>query len=198
MSDYDGNTYQTVKIGSQWWMAENLKVTHYNDGFPVGFAENSTDWLNVTGGCYAFYDNATGNIATYGLLYNWAVVGPFNSHNIAPSGWHVPTDDEWTTLTDYLGSAAGSKLAGNAALWRNGVLENNTAFGESGFSALPAGFRDSDNGGFYYLGNNAKFWSATGYGSSAAWYRYLSYNTSGVSRIRTSTQSGFSIRLVRD
>ena len=196
MTDYDGNTYQTVKIGDQWWMAENLKVTHYSNGKPIAFHFNDRDWSAVEFGAFAYYNNDSSNGTDYGCLYNWYAVN--DSYGLAPSGWHVPTDAEWTTLTDYLGSAAGSKLAGNAALWHDGGLENNAAFGESGFSALPAGYRDDYTGSFLNLGDYAYFWSATEENSNYAWIRYLYSSYSEVNRNGHLKNYGLSVRLAHD
>lgn len=198
MTDYDGNVYPTVKIGDQWWMAENLKVTHYNDGFPIGFLRNDADWRAISGDCYAIYDNDRSNISTHGLLYNWAVVDPANAHDIAPTGWHVPTDAEWTTLQNTLGVSAGSKLAGRADLWKDGSLENNANFGASGFDALPGGFRHYDIGGFALKGNYASFWSSSSNDNSNAWPRSLHYDSTDIGRTYISKKSGFSVRLVKD
>lgn len=92
VTDIDGNVYQTIKIGNQWWMAKNLKVTHYRNGEAIPNITNDSEWINLSTGAYCAYNNDNGNIATYGLLYNWYTV--VDSRNIAPSGWHVPTDDE--------------------------------------------------------------------------------------------------------
>lgn len=90
ISDIDGNTYDIIKIGNQWWMAENLKVTHYQNGDPIPNVISSSDWVNLKTGAYCIYDNNFANVATYGRLYNWYAV--VDKRNIAPKGWHVPTD----------------------------------------------------------------------------------------------------------
>lgn len=208
MKDIDGNVYQTVKIGNQVWMAENLKVTHYRDGTPINHVTDESQWRNLSTGAYCAYDNSESTADTYGYLYNWYAVTDI--HNIAPKGWRVPTDDDWKELemflglspteaddTGWRGSNEGSKLAGNASLWDSGDLENNAAFGESGFSALPGGYRYS-NGNFDDLGDYAYFWSATERSTLYAWIRYLHYNGSDVGRGGSNKQGGFSVRLVRD
>jgi len=208
--DIDGNVYDIVSIGEQDWIVQNLKVTHYRNGDPIEHVTDNSTWADLSTGAYCAYNNEESNADTYGYLYNWYAVN--DSRNIAPEGWHVPTDEEWKTLeqalgmsqseaddTGYRGTDEGSKLADRADLWTDGNLENNTAFGESGFSALPAGYRDY-YGLFDGLGSYALFWSSTEYssGSDDAWGRHLYSDNSAVSRNSYDKQYGFSIRLVRD
>ena len=208
IQDIDGNVYSTVTIGDQEWMAENLKVTHYRNGEAIAHVTDDTEWSNLSTGAYCEYDNSSDNVATYGRLYNWYAVD--DSRNIAPEGWHVPTDDELKQLemalgmsqseaddTGYRGTNEGSKLAGGADLWSDGALVNNAAFGTSGFSALPGGYRYS-NGFFCSKGDSAYFWSSTEYYSGYAWGRYLDYSSSGVYRKGNYERYGFSVRCVRD
>ena len=208
VSDYDGNTYTTIKIGDQWWMAENLKTTHYADGTAIPLVESPSGWYNLgyTDQAYCYYNNSTENGSTYGALYTWEA-----ARNACPSGWHLPSDAEWKQLemylgmslseadaTGYRGTNEGSKLAGNANLWNNGNLENNAAFGNSGFTALPGGFQ-FDLGAFYDLGDCALFWSATEVSSSCAWGRGLGYNYSEVYRSYGHAKTnGFSARCTKD
>ncbi|MBN2012419.1 T9SS type A sorting domain-containing protein [candidate division KSB1 bacterium] len=207
ITDIDGNAYNIIKIGDQWWMTENLKVTHYRNGDPIPNVAGASEWSNLSTGAYCNYDNTMDNTATYGSLYNWHAVN--DSRNIAPAGWHVPTDDEWKQLEMYLGmsqsdadatgsrgSNEGSKMAGNAALWYDGNLENNAAFGESGLSMLPGGFRHYDNRNFGYMGTFAHFWSSTASGSDYAWTRHLHYTRPDVSRNGNDKRYGFSVRCV--
>ncbi|MBN2105082.1 carboxypeptidase regulatory-like domain-containing protein [bacterium] len=210
VTDIDGNVYRTIKIGSQWWIAENFKVTNYRNGEAIPKVTNNTTWAVSTAARCA-YDNNETIADTYGYLYNWCAV--VDSRNIAPEGWHVPTDEEWKELEMYLGMSQseaddtgsrgrgtyiGSKLAGRAHLWNDGSLENIDAFGVSGFSALPAGYRSSGDGGFGALGRGAYFWSSPESSTYYAWHRYLSYTNSGVNRLRSNLESGFSVRLIRD
>ncbi|MFO7891378.1 MAG: FISUMP domain-containing protein [bacterium] len=209
MTDQDGNVYQTVKIGNQWWMAENLKVTHYRNGDPIPNITSDSEWTGLSTGAYCVYDNNESYADTYGYLYNWYAVN--DSRNIAPEGWHVPTDEEWKQLemylgmsqseaddTGYRGTNEGSKLAGNASLWPYGSLENNAVFGTSGFSAFPGGYRDDDDGTFSDVGSNAYFWSATEGSTNTAWGRYLYYGISSIDRSNYNKPYGFSVRLVKD
>jgi len=202
--DGSGNIYSTIKIGNQEWMAENLKTTKYNDGTAITFVDDEDAdvevWEDLTTGAYS--QGGTGTTAdddyedTYGYLYNGYAV---DTGKLAPEGWHVPTDTELTTLTDYLGSDAGSKLAGNADLWTNGSLDSNSEFGTSGFTGLPGGYRNYNNGNYYNLGNHGYFWSSTEKTIDvSAWYRLLSYNYSTVFRYGGEIENGYSVRCVRD
>ncbi|NQT26384.1 PKD domain-containing protein [candidate division KSB1 bacterium] len=156
VTDIDGNVYQTVKIGVQWWMAENLKVTHYNNGDAIPNVTDNTEWDNLTSGAYCNYNNDVTNIATYGRLYNFYTVK--DARGIAPNGWHVSTEGDWEVLAHYLGGAAneaGGKLKeAGFAHWN---YPNNGATNESGFTALPAGMRW--NGSFKNLGGKTLYWS---------------------------------------
>ena len=213
LTDIDGNVYKTVKIGNQRWMAENLKVTHYRDGTAaIPNVTDGTAWGLLATGAYCIYNNNAGNeVDTYGTLYNWYAVT--DSRNIAPEGWHVPTDEEWKGLEIFLGMSQseaddaanhrgtneGSKLAGNADLWNSGNLESDSEFGTSGFTALPSGYRHYV-GMYDSMGGTGYFWSATEnitY-SSYAWSRNLYYNFSGVTREIYDKRTGYPVRLLRD
>jgi len=211
VTDIDGNIYQTIKIGNQWWMAENLKVTHYRDGTAITNVTDDAAWAALTTEAYSIYNNnASNEVDTYGALYNWYAA--VDIKNIAPEGWHVPTDAEWKELemalgmsqsnaddTGYRGTSEGSKLAGRADLWTvDGALENNTEFGTGGFIALPGGYRHSNHGNYYNVGTLSCFWSATEYGSNFAWHRKLNYRNSDVDRNYYPKRCGFSVRCVRD
>ncbi|MBN1211441.1 MAG: fibrobacter succinogenes major paralogous domain-containing protein [candidate division Zixibacteria bacterium] len=206
VTDIDGNVYQTVIIGDQEWMAENLKVTHYRNGDPIDHVTNSSTWSGLTSGAYCEYNNDVNNVATYGRLYNWFAVD--DSRNIAPEGWHVPTDDEWKQLemflgmsqaeaddTDWRGTDEGGKLKEtDTTHWAS---PNTGATNESGFSGLPGGDRYSE-GGFGGMRLYAIFWSSTEYDSFNAWYRNLWFHYSEVFRSIAGKPYGFSIRCVRD
>lgn len=195
VTDIDGNVYQTVTIGTQVWMAENLKVTHYRNGDAISNVADSAEWTGLTTGAYCEYAFDLNNVATYGRLYNWYAVA--DSRNIAPIGWHVPTDAEWQTLADYLGgsSVAGGKLKETGTThW---LSPNTGATNESGFSALPGGYSDY-YGYFTYVGNYALFWLSTEFKSLSAWYRSLYYYYSDISRSYYSKKGGFSVRCIRD
>ncbi len=208
VTDIDGNVYQTITIGDQVWMMENLKVTHYRNGDPIPNVTDGGTWEGLTTGAYCNYNNNEGNVATYGRLYNWYAVD--DSRNIAPEGWHVPTDEEWKQLEMYLGMSQAEADA-DALDWRGtdegGKLKetgtthwnspNEGATNESGFTALPGGFRHH-SGNFGNMGYYAYFWSSTETSSSYAWYRNLGYSGSQVYRSNYYKQDGFSVRCVRD
>jgi len=168
----DGETYKAVKIGNQIWMAENLAY-------------------EPSSGNYWAYDNDNSNVETYGYLYDWET-----ALDVCPTGWHLPSDAEWTQLTDYLGgeSLAGGKLKETGTTHWNSP--NTGATNETGFTALPGGYRNS-NGNFYDIEKTAGFWSSTEYGTSA-WSRTLFYDYDLVNRYYYNQDIGFSVRCVRD
>ncbi len=209
VTDQDGNMYQTVKIGDQWWMAENLKVTHYRNGDAIPKVTSNSEWTDLSSGAYCAYDNDESHAETYGYLYNWYAVD--DSRNIAPEGWRVPTDEDWKELemalgmsqaeadgTGYRGSNEGSKLAGNAALWDDGDLTNNSAFGASGFSALPGGYRIYFSGIYTSIGVSARFWSSLENYSGGAWHRTLNCHDSDIAHACSQQRHGYAVRCVRD
>ena len=201
VTDIDWNVYETVRIGDQVWMAENLKVTHYRNGDPIPNVIIDYEWPNLSTGAYCSYENDVDNVTIYGSLYNWCAVNDLRG--LAPEGWHVPTDAEWQTLIEYLGgsSVAGGKMKttgtieGGDGLWHR---LNTGATNESGFSALPGGYCNNSNGYFYNLGYYAFFWSSTESFSNFAWSRYLNTNDPGVNRGNDDSRNGFSIRCVKD
>ncbi len=205
VTDIDGNIYITIKIGNQWWMSENLKVTHYQNDASIPHVTYDGTWFGLTTGAYCNYDNDTTNVTIYGRLYNWYAA--VDSRNIAPAGWHVPTDDEWKELEMYLGM---SQAQANSTGWRGtdegGKLKetgtthwyppNTGATNSSGFTALPCGGR-SRSGLFYGGGLDGYWWSSTVSGSYA-WPRRLYYPSSQVYRDLYDKRFGFSIRCIRD
>ena len=203
MTDQDGNVYKTVTIGTQTWMAENLRTTKYNDGTAVSNVTGATEWANLKTGAYCNYNNTTNTdtIATYGRLYNWYAV---NTGKLAPTGWHVPTDAEWSILTDYLGgqNVAGKKLKETGVthwiLYNNGTA--NVATNETGFTALPGGVRGY-HGTYGQVGNYGIWWSSTELQTYTywAWMREMDYDLSNVYRgYDSSKELGFSVRCVKD
>jgi uncharacterized protein (TIGR02145 family) len=204
--DIDGNEYQTIKIGDQWWMMENLKVTHYRNGDPIPNVTDSGEWVALTTGAYCEYDNALSNTAVYGRLYNWYAVD--DGRNIAPEGWHVPTDNEWKLLEMYLGmsQAEADQVDGRGTdeggkLKESGTYHwlspNTGATNESGFTALPGGHRDL-NGMYNDMHLYAPFWSFTAWSGDEAWFRALLYLTPWIHRNYYNKKAGLSIRCVRD
>jgi len=195
VTDIDGNVYRTVKIGEQWWLAENLKVTHYRNGDAIPNVTDGTEWINLGSGAYCDYDNNESFVSTYGRLYNWHAVN--DSRNIAPVGWHVPSDAELQTLVDYLGgdAVAGGKMKeAGYSHWQD---PNTGATNESGYTALPGGCRSS-NGRFLSTGYYALFWSSLEYDAVNGLFWTLDFDQTGVYRYGVNKQSGFSIRLVKD
>jgi uncharacterized protein (TIGR02145 family) len=196
VKDADGNGYDTVIIGTQVWLVQNLKTTHYRDGSPIANATDSATWVNNTTGAYCDYNNTPSNSAVYGRLYNWFAAG--NSRNICPKGWHIPSYAEWVTLATYLGdTVAGAKLKeAGTAHWTS---PNKGATNVSGFTALPGGDRQY-NALFYNIGNDGVLWSST-LDSNAignVFGLYLNSFNNLLSAGSASKPNGFSVRCVRD
>ena len=195
VTDVDGNIYHTVSIGTQVLMVENLNVTHYRNGDPIAHVSDNVQWSNLITGAYCNYDNNGANAGTYGRLYNWYAVadGPF----IAPLGWHVPSDAEWTTLSDYLGgeNVAGGKLK-EAGLdhWNT---PNTGVTNASGFTALGVGFCDFQVF-FTDFHNYEYWWSSTESSPGNAEYRDVAYDYIDLNRSDLNKKSGLSVRCVKD
>ena len=190
----DGNVYHTVTIGTQTWMVENLNSTHYNDGVSIPCIIDNSVWKKMSTPAYCWYNNDVSNKAIYGALYNWYAI---NTGKLAPKGWHVPTDAEWTTLTDYLGgeSVAGGKLKEKGTShWKS---PNKDATNENGFSALPSGYRNY-NGVFGNLGIDSGWWSSTVYDVVNSWGRGLNYNDGNLGSDYGTKCYGFSVRCLKD
>ena len=200
VTDIDGNVYETIAIGEQVWMKENLKVTHYNNGYAITHITNEEHWGSMDEGQYGVYDDEPTNANIYGNIYNWAVIGDIRG--ICPVDWHVPSDDEYTVLTDFLGgeSVAGGKMkeAGLEHWNYDSDQISLEATNESGFTGLPAGHRNTNSGDYIYMGFYGYFWSSTENGSDLAWRRYLFHYSSGVARDTFGKPNGFSIRCLED
>ena len=195
VTDKDGNVYNTVTIGTQVWMKENLKTTKYRDGTSIPNETDNTAWYMLRTGAYCEHDNSVSYSETYGRLYNWYAAT--NVHNICPVGWHLPTDAEWTILTTYLlgESVAGGKL--NEVGTTHWESPNTDATNETGFTALPGGCRTGD-GTFQHLSYFGHWWTATEKDATYAWDRITSYNSNYVTRNFFSKPGGKSIRCVKD
>ena len=216
VNDIDDNCYQTVQIGEQVWLDENLKVTHYNNGDAISTGYSEVEWDNLLLGAYAIYNDESSNADVYGNLYNWYAVD--DSRSICPDGWHVPTDTEFKELELYLGMSEeeansliwrgtneGSKIAGNSELWNDGDLKSDLDFGISGFNALPAGYRTPTPGDYYYKLVGANFWSSSlsdDYDDTIfydnPYSRRLLSNKSGILRDNPPKAYGFSVRCLQD
>jgi uncharacterized protein (TIGR02145 family)/uncharacterized repeat protein (TIGR02059 family) len=205
IADVDGNTYNTVTIGTQVWIAENLKVTKYNDGTVIPNITDDAKWGTLTTGAYGDYDNIPTNSTTYGRMYNWYAVDNNSAtkvasnggKNVCPTSWHVPSDDEWTILTNYLG---GTSVAGGLLKetgfdhWQN---PNAGATNETGFTALPGGYRHSD-GTCLTIGLYGYWWSSTEFSMTDARARYMHYDNTIVNRDYSYKPYGFSVRCLKD
>ena len=220
VTDIDGNTYNAVKIGQQIWMSENLRTTHYADGTYIKQGSSSS----VSTAYWYYPSNKSSTMQNYGLLYNWSAVmngeassnrKPSGVQGICPDGWHVPSDAEWTQLTNYVGSQNQYCCSNNSANiakalasktgWKDSpytcTVGNVSSFNNTtGFSALPAG-------GYYWgmltslstsFSNFAYFWSATATDRSGAYYRGLDHEEANVSKGNNYRADGFSVRCVKD
>jgi uncharacterized protein (TIGR02145 family) len=214
VTDVDGNVYNTVSIGTQCWTKQNLKVTKYSDGTtPIDYDASggpggnvSQTWSGRSIGAYTIYANepSTGpNATNYGFLYNWyAAAGIITSggsptKNICPLGWHVPTDAEWTTLTDFLGGGivAGGKMKSmGTTFWQT----NSGATNQSDFSALPGGRRFFSTANFNFIGDEAHFWSIDLDNSGNPWFRLLNGFSNIVYRTTFFKEGGMSIRCLKN
>lgn len=192
VTDADGNVYHTVTIGTQTWLVENLKTTKYNDGVTIPNVTDNTTWSNLTTGAYCNYNNDAANGTNFGRLYNWHTV---NTGKLAPKGWHIPTDIEWTTLCDYLGGndVAGGKMK-SATGWGSEIGTTNS----SGFSALPSG--GIINAKFSNINVKCYFWSTTENIDSDVWYRTLISEQLGIYRNISygSKNNGFAVRCIKN
>lgn len=211
IKDIDGNKYNVVKIGTQLWMKENLKTTKYRNGDLIGTTTPDTlDITNENTPKYQWvYDGNENNVATYGRLYTWYAVT--DSRNICPKGWHVPTDAEWTTLTDYLtnngygyegsGIDIAKSMAATSGWTTNSTASNvgndQTSNNSSGFTAFAGGYRYG-SGSFNAFGSYCYLWSATELNSASAWYRSLNDQRNDVYRESSSKQNGVPIRCLRN
>jgi uncharacterized protein (TIGR02145 family) len=187
----------TVVIGTQQWMEKNLDVMTYRNGDIIPQVSDPTAWTNLTTGAWCYYNNDPLNGAIYGKLYNWYAIN--DPRGLAPQGWHIPTDEEWTTLSTLLGgdAVAGGKMKTTGITrW---TTPNTSATNESGFAGLPGGFR-AHGGSFFDIGSNGYWWSASESRSISAnaYLRDLLYNVSDLSRGSFPKRSGFSVRCLRD
>jgi len=207
ISDIDGNSYNTVLIGTQCWTKENLKVTKYNDGTAIpDETANTAGWGGLATGARSDYTGEASYIATYGYLYNWYAAN--DSRKICPAGWHVPTDGEWTPLIQFIvptetvsatvvgsqSTTAGGKLKSTSSIWNS---PNTGADNSSGFSALPGGYRVSA-GSFQNIRGIAFFWSATESAINSAWSRSLYDSIGNLYRDNSNKSVGSSVRCLKD
>jgi len=197
VTDIDGNTYETVTIGTQTWMVGNLKTTKFRTGESISNVKDSSAWRIATFSAWCDYNNDTANGALYGKLYNWAAIN--DARNITPVGWHIASHAEWTTLVNFLGgeSTAGAKLKEVGVVhWKT---PNTGATNNTGFTALPGGKRDP-SGAFGSLGDNGYWWTSTENSTTAAsvWFWYMSFDNTTVHKDYDSKMYGRSVRCVKD
>jgi uncharacterized protein (TIGR02145 family) len=208
-TDGDNNNYTVVEIGSQTWMAENLKTTKYNDGKSIPLITSNYEWKTMSTPAVCWYKNDEATYkAKYGALYNWFAA---STVKLCPTGWHVPTDDEWKTLEIYLGmtqeeaDTSGFRGTDQAAQLKNttGWDSGGNGTNYSGFGGLPAGYRDLNDGNFYDIGGYTWWWSSTGIFGDGAVARYLSFDKDVIHRAAEVSwylglRNGFSVRCVKD
>lgn len=198
LTDQDGNVYKTITVGTQTWMAENLRTTKYRDGSKVPEVKSNDAWLAFNTDAYCNYNNTTSadTIATYGRLYNWLAVS--DSRNLAPLGWHIPTNTEWSKLINYLGSSTvtGGKLKEEGSThW---LVQNGLSTNESGFTALPGGYRNRV-GWFVCAGSNGIWWSINNERVDYNyWILFLESSSSRVEMYIDNGGFGNSVRCIKD
>lgn len=190
-----------IKIGTQRWMIKNLSVARYKNGDKIPQVKDSAEWASLTTGAWCYYKNNAITGATYGKLYNWYAVN--DPRGLAPTGFHIPSDAEWTTLSTFLGGdlLAGGKMKSTGTiqvgtgLWNS---PNTDATNSTGFTGLPGGYRNN-NAVFYYNGFNGYWWSSTANENNIdAFYRNLSYDNSHLFRTYLNKNYGYSVRCVKD
>ena len=194
-TDIDGNAYQSVIIGTQEWMSENLRTTKYSDGNAIPNVTGTSEWKNLSTGAWCNYHNSSTNDATYGKLYNWYAV---ETGKLCPTGWHVPTDAEWTDLTNYL-TANGhpGEVLKSTSGWNdyNGQSGNGTDI--YGWNGLPGGSR-FNHGIFFDNGDFGYWFSSTDFNTQYAWFHLLEYSYNDIYSDYWNKNYGFSVRCLRD
>jgi uncharacterized protein (TIGR02145 family) len=198
VQDVDGNIYNTIQIGSQIWMKENLKVVHYRNGDPIPNLSDNGAWSSARTGAYCDYNNDPSFANTYGRYYNWHAVN--DPRNLAPAGWHVPSEAEWKTLMNFLGGkdSAGGKLKEiGITHW---TFPNAGATNSSQFTGLPGGNRSNLSGHFATLGDIGRWWSSTQniFDTSTCWHFDLFNSSADVNLDDSFKENGFSVRCIKD
>jgi uncharacterized protein (TIGR02145 family) len=191
--------FKTIVIGKQEWMSKNLNVDTFRNGDPIPNAKTNDEWKKAGDRgepAWCYYDNDPSNGKKYGKLYNWYAVN--DPRGLAPEGWKIPSDEEWSRLTDFLGgeSVAGTKMK-STDFWADNDGELGNGTNESGFSGLPGGGRTND-GSFFYIGEGGYWWSSTESSTSDAWDRDLGYDNGSVGGSSLNKLLGFSVRCLRD
>lgn len=204
VSDVEGNFYKTIQIGTQVWMAENLRTTKYNNGTPIPNVMDSVKWGKLNTGAWCYYNNDAANNNLYGKLYNWYAV--INSNQLCPKGWHVPSDAEWTILMKYLDPTADETLCCNnkagekmkttgEQYWK---MSNKKVTNSSGFSGMPGGARNLDANSFNYLGQTGYWWSTTETNIKTIYGRFLYFLNNALTKYSGEKTDGFCVRCLQD
>jgi uncharacterized protein (TIGR02145 family) len=193
-SDFEGNVYPTVLIGFQWWMASNLGTSFFSNGEPIPYVSDNAAWAQLTSGAVCSYNNQALNDAVYGKLYNWYTT--VDSRNLCPIGFHIPSDTEWTTLINFLGGQSLAKEKMTLSSDWSSFDTNDT--NESGFTALPSGFRHYNSGIYNDIGNTGCWWSTLESSQFDAWNRFIGSTLTGVERHANNKRYGFSVRCLMD
>lgn len=192
----NGTATPVLTICCQSWMTKNLDVATYRNGDPIPKVTDNAAWVALTTGAYCYYNNDSATYAaTYGKLYNWYAVN--DPRGLAPEGWHIPTDFEWTTLENCLGGATVAGGAMKELGTTHWTTPNTGATNISGYSGLPAGYRDI-SGPFFNVGNLGYLWSSTQGSTTNAWTRNLNYNLGSIGRVNLNKPYGFTVRCLRD
>ena len=191
--DIDGNIYNIITIGSQEWIGQNLKTTHFNDGSPIPNVIDEAEWISLATPGYCWYNNDQNTYKnTYGALYNWYTI---DVGNLCPEGWHVPTDADWTQLVTFLGgenTSRGKLKETDLTHWNS---PNTGATNDFNFTALPGGIR---SGEFNSLRDNGYWWSTDEAYPSSAWFRWMQNSSAKTSRHHLGKTHGFSVRCIKD
>jgi uncharacterized protein (TIGR02145 family) len=190
-----GQKIKEVEIGEQIWMSTNLNLDKFRNGDPIPEAKTAEEWKKAGDNkqpawCYYNFDSKNGE--KYGKLYNWYAVN--DPRGLAPEGWHVPTDLEWTKLSNHLG---GDTISGLKLKSEKGWENNGNGTNESGFNGLPSGFNANSDSFFYNIGKDGNWWSSTDGGEDYAWARYLSYNLNSIGRSYPNKDLGMSVRCLK-
>ena len=210
VTDIDGNMYKTITIGTQTWMAENLRVTHYQNSDPIPNVKDALKWEGLKSGAYCSYNNTNDedSIATYGLLYNGYTC--VDERGLCPDGWHIPNDEEWTTLVNYVdngdnsfdpnGNGTNGVVGGR--LKETGTLHwefpNRFADNRSGFTALPNGWRESNQGTFAHRGYSGDYWSSSEYLFPFLLARGMSTDFASIGRYQFHRSGGLAVRCLKN
>lgn len=197
IKDIDGNKYHYVTIGSQIWLVENLKTTHFSNGDPISIVKDNNAWSTLTSAACCFYDNDTINTSTFGYLYNWYAVN--DSRGIAPDGWRVANKDDWEKLFNYVGGIDVASAMLKETGTKNWDKPNEGATNKFGFTALPGGTRYYNSGVYGYLGYDGYWWTSTESSDLTAWFACMNAETTTAQLGEFSRKKGgLSIRCVKD